>query len=251
MLLQARGGRRSDAPGREEESLAARGRAAQSNVGRVRGAPWPSRLHSARNNRRRRGRTAWPTPPAGATSAQVRVPRRAGLPIRERAPGQRCSPRSRRTLLRFAVDRLPVRLDDQVRTSLRARGDRHAAAEWTTCVECEERATRAGHPGVERTFGHQRDCSGAGAPATPGRSVRGRGKRPLLGRDFRAVAAVVVVVVDAAVVRAVLLRRRVESARFGHVAAPRYVPPSHLWGQVNKTRGIAACARWYLHARHV
>jgi hypothetical protein len=31
--------------------------------------------------------------------ARVRVPRRAGRPIRERASGRRCSPRSRRTLL--------------------------------------------------------------------------------------------------------------------------------------------------------
>jgi len=53
MLLQARGGRRSDAPGREEgKPKPPGGVQRQSNVGRVRGAPWPSRLHSARKQPR-------------------------------------------------------------------------------------------------------------------------------------------------------------------------------------------------------
>ena len=92
---------------------------------------------------------------AGATSAWVGVRRRAGLPIRGRASGPRCSPRPRRT--QFWVRR---GLFSSAHRRPRAHllwegGDRHDAAEWTACVECEERATRAGHPRFEWRFGHR------------------------------------------------------------------------------------------------
>jgi len=93
-------------------------------------------------------------------------------------------------------------------------------------------------------------AAGAGCPRDA-RKKRpgGRGKRPLLGRDFRAVAAVVVVVVTLRWSAAVLLRRRVESAHLGMSLLPRYVPPSHLWDRSTRLGGLRACARWYLHAR--
>ena len=64
----------------------------------------------------------------------------------------------------------------------------------------------------------------------------------MLRLDLRPVAALVVVVVDAAVVRAVLLRRRVESGHLGHVAAPRYVPSESPAGAGQQDGG--SCRAW-------
>ena len=83
----------------------------------------------------------------------------------------------------FAVDCLPVRLDDQVRALLREGGDCHDAAEGAPCVECEERATRARHPRFEWRFGHRGIEADQVPPrrTTQGEASGGMAARSLVG----------------------------------------------------------------------
>jgi len=92
-----------------------------------------------------------------------------GSPFVSEHPGGIVARDLSRRCLPLAVDCPPVRLDDQVRTLHRESGDRHDAAEWTACVECEERATRTGHPRFERRFVHR----GIGCPRDAGRWASG------------------------------------------------------------------------------